>query len=75
VRPIFIIMGINLPGIDGLEATGRIGAPEADGDRSRVPDAGCTTYFEKPTDPLTIVDKIHALLGLEENNATVGEEH
>lgn len=86
-RPHFIIMDINLPGIDGLEATRRIRASEADGDipiiaitsyaiigdRDRILQAGCTAYFEKPIDPITIVDKIHTLLGLSGNNATVSE--
>jgi len=66
-------MGINLPGIDALEATRPISASEADGDRSKVLDAGCTAYFEKPIDPLTIVDKIHALLGLAGNDASLNE--
>jgi two-component system cell cycle response regulator DivK len=81
-------MDINLPDIDSLEATRRIRASEADGDipiiaitsfamygdRSKALDAGCTAYFEKPIDPLTIVEKIHVLLGLTGNNATVNEE-
>jgi CheY-like chemotaxis protein len=76
--PYFIIMDINLPGIDGLEATRRIRASEADGnvpiiaitsfamygDRDKVLEAGCTAYFEKPIDPLTIVEKIHAAIGV-----------
>lgn len=77
VRPVFIVMDINLPDIDGLEATRRIRRSGANGtipiiaitsyamagDMDMVLAAGCTGYFEKPIDPLTIVDKIHALLG------------
>lgn len=76
--PFFIIMDINLPGIDGLEATRRIRSSKADGtipiiaitsfamygDRDKVLEAGCTAYFEKPIDPLTIIDKIHAVIGV-----------
>jgi CheY-like chemotaxis protein len=79
-RPFFIIMDIDLPGIDGLEATRRIRKSEADGnipiiaitsyamrgDMEKVLDAGCNGYFEKPVDPLTIVDSIHDLLGIKE---------
>jgi CheY-like chemotaxis protein len=79
-RPAFVIMDINLPDIDGLEATRRIRQSGANGelpiiaitsnamagDIDRVLSAGCTGYFEKPIDPLTIMDKIHALLGLSE---------
>lgn len=78
VLPFFIIMDINLPGIDGLEATRQIRSSKADGtipiiaitsfamfgDRDKVVNAGCTAYFEKPIDPLTIVDKIHAAIGV-----------
>lgn len=77
-RPFFIIMDINLPGIDGLEATRRIRASGANdhvpiiaitsfamyGDRDKILAAGCTAYFEKPIDPLTIVGKIHAVIGV-----------
>lgn len=77
-RPCFIIMDINLPGIDGIEATRRIRNTEsADslpiiaitsyamrGDREKIMEAGCNGYFEKPIDPLTIVDRIHDIIGI-----------
>lgn len=73
----FIIMDINLPGIDGIETTKRIRNLEMDGripiiaitsfamlgDREKIMEAGCNGYFEKPIDPLTIVDSIHAIIG------------
>lgn len=76
--PFFIIMDINLPGIDGLEATRRIRASAANGsipiiaitsfamagDRERIFTAGCSAYFEKPIDPLTIVASIEGAIGL-----------
>ena len=75
--PIFIVMDINLPGIDGLETTGRIRNTEVlknipviavtsyamAGDRERALEAGCDGYLEKPIDPLTVADKIHHMLG------------
>lgn len=75
-KPLFIIMDINLPGIDGLEATRKIREIEEiknipiiaitsfamAGDRERILSAGCNGYFEKPIDPLTIVESIHKIL-------------
>jgi len=75
-RPAFILMDINLPGMDGLETTKRIRSSEANGsipiiaitsyamsgDRERILAAGCNGYFEKPIDPLTIVEQIHKIL-------------
>lgn len=75
-RPCFILMDIQLPGIDGIEATRRIRrtvtAHEVPiiaitsyamrGDEDKILAAGCNGYFEKPIDPLTIVDKIHKVL-------------
>jgi CheY-like chemotaxis protein len=75
--PCFIIMDINLPGIDGIEATRRIRASKADGkipivaitsyaltgDRERILAAGCNGYIEKPIDPIKIVEQIHKILG------------
>jgi CheY-like chemotaxis protein len=76
-RPFFILMDINLPGMDGLETTKRIRSSEADGsipiiaitsyamsgDRERILAAGCNGYFEKPIDPITIIEQIHTILG------------
>ncbi|HTY20498.1 MAG TPA: response regulator [Geobacteraceae bacterium] len=77
-RPFFIIMDINLPGMDGMEAIRCIRESDAegdipiialtsyamDGDKNRIMEAGCNAYFEKPIDPLTIVDRIHNALGI-----------
>ena len=71
-----IIMDIQLPGIDGLEATKRIRASEADGDipiialtsfamagdRERALAAGCTGYIEKPINPETFIAEIEKYL-------------
>ncbi|NTU42953.1 MAG: response regulator [Nitrospirales bacterium] len=76
--PFFIIMDINLPGIDGIETTRRIRASQGDreipiiamtsyamaGDRKTIMAAGCNGYIEKPIDPLTVMDKIHEIIGL-----------
>ena len=76
-RPSFILMDINLPGMDGIETTKKIRASEADGsipiiaitsyamtgDRERILAAGCNGYIEKPIDPITIVDQIHKIAG------------
>lgn len=78
IKPCFIIVDINLPGIDGLETTRRIRNLEEDGkvpivaitsfamqgDMERILAAGCNAYFEKPIDPLTIVERIHNAIGL-----------
>jgi CheY-like chemotaxis protein len=75
-QPTFILMDINLPGIDGLEATRRIRASSANGsvpiiaitsyamrgDMEQILGVGCNGYFEKPIDPLRIMDDIHAIL-------------
>lgn len=75
--PFFILMDINLPGIDGLEAARRIrNSVIGDtipiiaitsyamlGDREKMLNAGCNGYFEKPIDPLSIIENIHRIIG------------
>ncbi len=77
LNPDLIIVDINLPDIDGYEVTRRIRQSRLDrtipvvaitsnammGDREKCIEAGCTAYFEKPIDPLTIVDRIHDAIG------------
>lgn len=76
--PFFIILDINLPGIDGLETARRLRGSDRSkdipivaitsyamrGDRERILAAGCNAYFEKPIDPITIVEHIHEALGI-----------
>ena len=75
-KPDLIIMDVQLPDIDGLEATKRIRASEADteipivaltsyamaGDRERALAAGCTGYIEKPINPETFISEIEKYL-------------
>lgn len=76
-KPFFIVMDINLPGIDGIEATRMIRRSGVDGnipiiaitsyamagDRESIMAAGCSGYIEKPIDPITLVERIHAIIG------------
>ena len=75
-KPDLIIMDLQLPDIDGLEATKRIRASEADGkipivaltsyamagDREKALAAGCTGYIEKPINPDTFMAEIEKYL-------------
>ncbi len=75
-KPHLVIMDIQLPDIDGLEATKRIRASEADaeipivaltsfamvGDREKALAAGCTGYIEKPINPETFITEIEKYL-------------
>lgn len=75
-KPDLIIMDIQLPGIDGLEATKRIRQSEADGeipiialtsyamtgDREMALSAGCTGYIEKPINTDTFIGEIEKYL-------------
>ncbi len=76
-KPDLVLMDIQLPGIDGQEATRRIRMSEEGkdvpivaitsfamtGDRERLLAAGCTGYIEKPINPETIMGDISAFLG------------
>lgn len=71
-KPDLVIMDIQLPGIDGLEATKRIRKTEVDGkipiialtsyamtgDKEKALKAGCTGYIEKPINPETFIGEI-----------------
>lgn len=75
-KPDLVIMDIQLPDIDGMEATRRIRASESDtevpivaltscamaGDREKALAAGCTGYIEKPIDPDTFIAEIENYL-------------
>jgi len=74
LQPDLILMDIQLPDIDGLEATRKIRKIMLNipiiaitsyamaGDREKVIDAGCIGYFEKPINPLTIMKDIEKVL-------------
>lgn len=75
-NPAFVLVDINLPDIDGFEVTKRIRnsgvavslpviaitSHAMMGDRDRILAAGCSGYFEKPIDPMTIMDQIHEVV-------------
>lgn len=75
-KPDLVLMDIQLPGIDGLEATRRIRESKADGtipiialtsyamagDREKALSAGCTGYIEKPINPDTFMSEIEKYL-------------
>ena len=74
--PDLILMDLNLPGLDGWEATRRLkAAPETkhipvvalsahamEGDREKALAAGCDDYDTKPVDFVRLLGKIETLL-------------
>jgi two-component system, cell cycle response regulator DivK len=76
-RPDLILMDVNLPGIDGLEATARLKAsPELSyipiiavtanttyGDRQRCIAAGCDGYVPKPVSVRELIDTVRVFIG------------
>lgn len=75
-NPDLILMDIQLPGIDGFEATKQIRASKESasipiiavtsyamsGDRERLLAAGCNGYIEKPINPETIMSELKTYL-------------
>ena len=75
--PDLILMDLNLPDMDGWEATRRLkAAPETKhipvvalsahamaGDREKALAAGCDDYDTKPVDFTRLIGKIHAFIG------------
>lgn len=75
-RPDLILMDIQIPKIDGLEATRRIRKMEGlgntlivaltahamEGDREKILEAGCNGYIAKPINTRTFIEEIEAML-------------
>lgn len=78
--PDLILMDIQLPGLDGYEATRRIKAQAAlksipviavtsyalSGDDVKAYEAGCDGYLSKPASPRTLLNKIREFLPVDE---------
>jgi len=76
-RPDLIVMDIQLPGIDGLEATRKLKEQTATadipivavtsyamkGDREKALAAGCAGYVTKPIDKNTFIQEVAAHVG------------
>src|SRR5258708_2219187 len=76
-KPDLILMDINMPGIDGMEATSRLkSSPDLShipivavtaaamrGDRERIMAAGCDDYLQKPIDNDQLVETVRRYIG------------
>ncbi len=80
-RPDLILMDVQLPGMDGLEATRKLKAEPATrdipvvavtsyamkGDREKALAAGCAGYITKPIDKDTFVQEVATVLASSKN--------
>ncbi len=76
-KPDLILMDIQLPGLDGYQATRRIKDNAAlrhipiiavtsyalDGEEGRAEEAGCDAYFSKPVSPRVLLAKVREYIG------------
>ncbi len=76
-QPNLVLMDINIPGIDGMEATAIIkSSPDTAhipvialtanamvGDRERILAAGCDEYLQKPINNATLVETVRRFIG------------
>ena len=78
-RPDLILMDINIPGFDGMEATARLKKSEIAktpvialtanamrGDREKVMAAGCDEYLQKPLSNKLLVETIERFIASDE---------
>lgn len=83
-KPILILMDIQLPGMDGLEATRQLKADSKlkdipvvaltgfamQGDREKAIEAGCDGYLTKPVEVNELLETIDKFTGCENGNGT-----
>ena len=76
-QPDLILMDINIPGVDGMEATARLKASDVKyipiialtanamrGDRERIMAAGCDEYLQKPLSNALLLETVQRFIGL-----------
>ena len=83
-KPILILMDIQLPGMDGLEATRQLKADSnlkgipvvaltgfaMQGDQEKAIEAGCDGYLTKPVEVSEVLETIDKFAGIENGNGS-----